>query len=94
MGKDNTATMKKAGKASAGGVIADQLIQYTQRIERLEEEKADIAAAIREVYAEAKSGGYEPKVMRQLIKLRKMDPHEVDEQESLLDLYKNALGMS
>lgn len=78
----------------AGGVIADQLVQYIQRIERLEEEKSDIAAAIREVYAEAKANGYEPKVMRQLIKLRKMDPHEVDEQESLLDLYKNALGMS
>ena len=77
----------------AGGVIADQLIQYIQRIERLEEEKSDIAAAIREVYAEAKANGYEPKVMRQVVKLRKMDPHEVDEQESLLDLYKNALGM-
>jgi len=77
----------------AGGVIADQLIQYIQRIEKLEEEKADISAAIREVYAEAKANGYEPKVMRLVVKLRKMDPHEVDEEESLMDLYKNALGM-
>lgn len=77
----------------AGGVIADQLIQYIQRIERLLEEESDIKAAGREVYAEAKVNGYDPKVMRQLIKLRKMDPHDVDEQESLLDLYKNALGM-
>ena len=77
----------------AGGVIADQLIQYIQRIERQEEEKADVAAGIRETYAELAANGYDAKVVRQLVKLRKMDPHEVDEQESLLDLYKNAMGM-
>ena len=77
-----------------GGVIGEQLQQYVDRIERLEEEKADIAAAIREVYAEAKGNGFEPKVMRQIVKIRKMDPNDVDEQDTLLHLYKQALGMA
>jgi len=77
-----------------GGVAGDQLRQYIERIERLEEEKANIAADIREVYAEAKGNGFEPKTMRQVVKLRKMEAHERQEQETMLDLYLSALGMA
>ena len=76
-----------------GGVSGDQLRAFVERIEKLEEEKADIATAISEVYAEAKGTGFDAKVMRQLIRLRKMDAHDRDEQETILDIYKHALGM-
>lgn len=76
-----------------GGVSAKQLRQYIERIERLEEEKAAIAEDVKDVYAEAKGNGYDVKTMRQLVRLRKMKPHERNEQESLLDIYKSALGM-
>ncbi|WP_372090276.1 DUF2312 domain-containing protein [Tistrella mobilis] len=75
------------------GISADVLRSYIERIERLEEEKAGIAANIREVFAEAKGNGFDTKVMRQLIKLRRMEPQDVAEQDDLLDLYKRALGM-
>lgn len=74
-------------------VAAEQLRQFIERIERLEEEKGELAANIRDVYAEAKNGGFDPKVMRQIIRLRKMERHQVDEEEALLHLYKQALGM-
>ncbi|WP_442918226.1 DUF2312 domain-containing protein [Magnetococcus sp. PR-3] len=67
--------------------------QLVGRIERLEEEKKGIGEAITDIYQEAKSLGYDPKVMRQVIKIRKMDRHELDEQEALLHLYLQALGM-
>jgi uncharacterized protein (UPF0335 family) len=76
-----------------GGVAGEQLKSFIERIERLEEEKRALSGDIKEVYAEAKGTGFEPKIMRQIIKLRKMDKQEVDEEESLLDLYKRALGM-
>ena len=76
-----------------GGVAGEQLKSFIERIERLEEEKRALSGDIKEVYAEAKGTGFEPKIMRQIIKLRKMDKEEVDEEESLLDLYKRALGM-
>ncbi|MBF0131065.1 MAG: DUF2312 domain-containing protein [Magnetococcales bacterium] len=63
------------------------------RIERLEEEKSETATAIRDVYSEAKGNGFDPKVIREIIRLRKQDPHELDEQEAILHLYKQALGM-
>lgn len=75
------------------GIAADQLKSFIERIERLEEEKAGLAADIREVYAEAKSAGFDTKVMRQLIRLRKMDREDRQEQEALLDLYRNAVGV-
>ncbi|AFK54234.1 DUF2312 domain-containing protein [Tistrella mobilis] len=75
------------------GISADVLRSYIERIERLEEEKAGIAANIREVFAEAKGNGFDTKVMRQLIKLRRMEPQDVAEQDDLLDVYKRALGM-
>lgn len=77
-----------------GGVAGEELRQFIERIERLEEEKASIAEDIRDVFAEAKGRGYDAKTMRQIIKIRKMDKNERDEQESLLELYKAALGMS
>ena len=76
-----------------GGITAEQLKAYIERIERLEEEKAAIAGDVREVYAEAKANGFDVKIMRQVVRLRKMDSQDRDEQEALLDLYKRALGM-
>ena len=76
-----------------GGVAVERLKSFIERIERLEEEKRALSGDIKEVYAEAKGSGFEPKIMRQIIKLRRMDKADVDEEESLLDLYKRALGM-
>lgn len=80
--------------ATIGGIAGEELRQFIERIERLEEEKASITEDIRDVFAEAKGRGYDAKTMRQIIKIRKMDKNERDEQESLLELYKAALGMS
>ncbi len=80
--------------SDVGGITAGQLRSYIERVERLEEEKAEIAANVREVFAEAKANGFDTKVMRQVIKLRKMEPQDRAEQESLLDLYLRALGMA
>lgn len=79
--------------AQIGGVSGDQLRSYIERIERLEEEKAALATDTREVFAEAKANGFDTKTMRQVIKLRKMETSERDEQEHMLDLYKRVLGM-
>lgn len=76
-----------------GGITAEQLKAYIERVERLEEEKAAIAADVREVFAEAKGNGFDTKIMRQVIRLRKLDSDDRTEQEALLDLYKRALGM-
>ena len=80
--------------ADVGGIAADRLRSFIERIERLEEEKAALAADIREVFAEAKSNGFDTKIMRQVVRLRKMENADREEQEMLLDLYKRALGMS
>ncbi len=76
-----------------GGIGADRLRSFVERIERLEEEKAALTADIREVYAEAKGNGFDTKVMRQVIRLRKMETADRQEQEALLDLYKRAVGL-
>ncbi len=80
--------------ADIGGITAEQLRGYIERIERLEEDKAAIAADIKEVFAEAKGNGFDVKTMRQIIRLRKMDKDDRDEQETLLELYMHALGMA
>ncbi|GHB38611.1 UPF0335 protein [Pseudovibrio japonicus] len=80
--------------ADAGGVAADQLRAFIERIERLEEEKKVIADDIKDVYAEAKGNGFDVKVMRKIVSLRKRKPHEREEEEAILDLYLHALGMS
>ncbi|MGB3797180.1 MAG: DUF2312 domain-containing protein [Alteraurantiacibacter sp.] len=71
----------------------DRLRHMIERIERLEEEKKGIADDIRDVYAESKAVGYDPKIMRQIVRLRKMEPNDRSEQEMILDTYKAALGM-
>jgi uncharacterized protein (UPF0335 family) len=76
-----------------GGIAGEQLKSLIERIERLEEEKRALGEDIKEVYAEAKGTGFDTKIMRQLIKIRKMDKNEHDEQETLLDLYMRAVGM-
>ena len=76
-----------------GGVAAGQLRAFIERIERLEEEKANISSDIRDVFAEAKANGFDTKVMRQVIRLRKQEASERQEQEAILDLYMQALGM-
>lgn len=79
--------------ADVGGVAAERLQQIVMRIERLEEEKQALAGDIKEVYAEAKSAGFDTKILRQVIRMRKLDKAELQEQEALLDLYRQALGM-
>lgn len=71
----------------------DQLKSLVERIERLEEDKRTLADDIKEVYAEAKSTGFDTRIMRQVVRLRKMDKHEREEREAMLDLYLSALGM-
>ena len=76
-----------------GGIAGERLKSFIERIERLEEEKQALAGDIKEVYAEAKGTGFDTKIMRQIIRIRKRDRDEIDEEEILLDLYKRALGM-
>jgi uncharacterized protein (UPF0335 family) len=71
----------------------DRLRLLIERIERLEEEKKGIADDIKDVYGEAKSTGYDPKIMRQIVRLRKLAPDDRREMEAILDTYKNALGL-
>jgi uncharacterized protein (UPF0335 family) len=76
-----------------GTIARDQLRAFIERIERLEEEKANLFADIREVYAEAKGMGFDPKIMRKVVSLRKMDVEKRQEEDFVLDTYLNALGM-
>lgn len=78
---------------SEGNVAADQLRLLIERIERLEEEKRGIADDIKDVYGEAKATGYDVKIMRQIIRLRKMPAHDRQEMEAILQTYLAALGM-
>jgi uncharacterized protein (UPF0335 family) len=75
------------------GVAAKQLLSIVERIERLEEEKKAIADDIKVVYGEAKANGYDTKALRKIVSLRKKDANEREEEEAILELYKNALGM-
>ena len=83
--------MSKAGVS--GGVAAGQIKSIIERVERLEEEKTAIAGDIKEIYSEAKSNGYDVKILRQIVRIRKQDTAERQEQEAILDLYLHALGM-
>ena len=75
------------------GFAAGQLKSLIERIERLEEDKAALASDIREVYAEAKGNGFDTKIIRQVIRMRRLDKADRQEQEAVLDLYLSALGM-
>lgn len=76
-----------------GGIAADRLRSLIERIERLEEEKTNIASDIKDIFAEAKSAGFDTKIMKTIIKLRKMEAADRDEQEFLLETYKKALDL-
>lgn len=76
----------------ASTIAADRLRSFIERVERLEEEKAAIMNDIKEIYAEAKGEGYDVKILRQVVRIRKMDRNDRQEQEALLDLYLNAIG--
>jgi uncharacterized protein (UPF0335 family) len=73
---------------------ADQLRLFIERIERLEEEKKGVADDIKDVFSELKSQGYDPKVVRQVLRIRKQDAHERQELEAVLEVYLTALGMA
>ncbi len=79
--------------AEVGGISSDRLRSLIERIEKLEEDKREIATDIREVFAEAKSAGFDVKIMRTILKLRKMDAADRDEQEYLIETYRKALDM-
>ena len=76
-----------------GGIAVDRLRSIIERVERLEEERKALASDIKDIFAEAKSAGFDVKVVRQIISIRKKEPAEVEEQETLLELYRRALGM-
>ena len=80
-------------EAKTGGIAADRLRSIVERIERLEEERKALGGDIRDIYSEAKSAGFDVKVLRQLIRMRRQEPADVEEQETLLDVYRRALGM-
>jgi len=80
-------------ETKSGGLAADRLRSIVERIERLEEERKALGGDIRDIYVEAKSAGFDVKVLRQLIRLRRQEPGDVKEQETLLDVYRRALGM-
>ncbi|WP_371060025.1 DUF2312 domain-containing protein [Rhodosalinus sp. 5P4] len=82
------------GTAEAYGVAANELRQFIERFERLETEKKEIADQQKEVMAEAKARGYDTKVMRKVIALRKREPDDIAEEEAVLEMYKSALGMA
>jgi uncharacterized protein (UPF0335 family) len=80
-------------QSATGGIAADRLRSIIERIERLEDEKKALASDIKDIYAEAKSTGFDVKVIRQVIRIRKLEPADVEEQETLMDVYRRALGM-
>ncbi|MBO6038079.1 MAG: DUF2312 domain-containing protein [Acetobacter sp.] len=83
----------KEETVSVGGISAERLRSIIERVERLEEERKELASDIKDILLEAKSAGFDVKVIRQILRLRKQEPAEVEEQETLLDLYRRALGM-
>jgi uncharacterized protein (UPF0335 family) len=91
--RESRARQAKTDTPETGGIAADRLRSLIERIERLEEERKALGNDIKDIYAEAKSAGFDVKVLRQLISIRRKEPAEVEEQESLLDIYRRALGM-
>jgi uncharacterized protein (UPF0335 family) len=76
-----------------GSIDNKQLIAIIERIEKINEEIAAYAADMKEIYVEAKSAGFDPKYIRQMVRLRKMDPDELSEDDELIKIYRNALGL-
>ena len=93
--KDTEMTNDMTGhNSNAGGIAADRLRSLIERVERLEEERKALVGDIKDIFSESKSAGFDVKVMKQIIRIRKMEPAEVEEQETILDIYKKALGMA
>ncbi|MGF1552224.1 MAG: DUF2312 domain-containing protein [Paracoccaceae bacterium] len=92
MADDAVGGFAREGFASEG-VAADQLRSIIERVERLEEEKREIGEQIKEVYAEAKANGYDTKILRKVVTLRRKEPAERQEEDAILALYLDALGM-
>jgi uncharacterized protein (UPF0335 family) len=89
----SAAALKTAAPEKGRNISADRLRSLVERIERLQEERKALGSDIRDIYAEAKGAGFDVKVLRQLISLRRKEPAEVEEAETLLDVYRHALGM-
>jgi uncharacterized protein (UPF0335 family) len=87
-------TKTMVADVAESGVAADELRQFIERVERLEEEKAGISSDIKDVYAELKGRGFDAKAVRQIVRIRKLDNSERQEQEAILELYMQALGMA
>jgi uncharacterized protein (UPF0335 family) len=83
----------KVDDPQVGGIAADRLRSIIERVERLEEERKALGNDIKDIFSEAKSAGFDVKVIRAIIRIRKQEPADVEEQESLLDVYRRALGM-
>ena len=79
--------------SDTGGIAGDRLRSFIERVARLEEDRSNLNADIREVYSEAKSAGFDAKTMRAIVRLRKLEPNERQEQEHLLEVYRNAVGV-
>ena len=88
-----TNDMTGHNSAAEGGIAADRLRSIIERVERLDEERKALAGDIKDIFSEAKSAGFCPKTIKQIIRIRKMEPADVEEAETLLDIYRRALGM-
>lgn len=88
-----SATEKADPDPEVGGIAVDRLRSIIERVERLEEERKALAGDIKDIMSEAKSAGFDVKIIKQIIAIRKMEPADVEEQETILDLYRRALGM-
>lgn len=84
---------EESSDAAIGGIAADRLRSIIERTERLEEERKALAGDIKDIMTEAKSAGFDVKTIKAIIKLRKQEPAEVEEQETLLDIYRRAMGI-
>lgn len=89
----NSNAFANSEAAATGGIAADRLRSIIERAERLEEERKALAGDIKDIFSEAKSAGFDVKTIKQIIRLRKMEPAEREEQENLFDIYRRALGM-
>lgn len=84
---------QREGKMKPGDNSGGRILSFIERVERLEEEKKALADDIREIYAEAKGAGYDPKILREIVRKRRMDADDRAEQEALLEVYMRAIGM-
>jgi len=88
----NATDMTGHNSDNVGGIDADRLRSVIERVERLEAERAALSSDIKDIYSECKAAGFDVPTIKQIIKIRKQDPAKVEEAESLLDIYRRALG--